>query len=92
MTEDIHHTKPFKYRRYNANKRGSHEIQIWFYDHEVSGLIGAIRIAKQHHEKLNHKQYVTWLTRLENKMSKALGSLLKVELKDLKLTTEKELV
>jgi len=84
--------KPMQFRRYNANKRGSHEVNVWFYDHEVSGIIGALRIAQEHHEKLNHMNYANWLSRLEKKMSRALGAVLKVELKDLKLTTEKELI
>lgn len=84
--------KPMKFRRYNQNKRGSHEVSLWFYDHELSGIIGALRIAQKHHEKQGHKAYVTWLKRLEKKISKALGALLKVELKDLKLTTERELI
>jgi len=88
--EVLHH-KPLKFRRYNHDKRGSHEVNLWFYDHEISGIIGALRLARKQHENLNHKAYVTWLKRLENKMSRALGAILKVELKDLKLTTEKEL-
>ena len=83
--------KPMKLRRYNAHKRGSFEVNLWFYDYELSGIIGALRLAQKHHEKLNHKAYVSWLNRLENKISKALGFVLKAELKDLKLNGEKQL-
>ena len=85
-------SKPLKFRRYNSDKRGSYEVNVWFYDHEVSGIIGALKLAQEHHVKQGHKAYASFLKKLENKMSRVLGSLLKVELKDLKLKTEKELV
>jgi len=85
-------SKRLKFRRYNSDKRGSFEVNVWFYDHEVSGIIGALKLAQGHHVKQGHKAYASFLKKLENKMSRVLGSLLKVELKDLKLKTEKELL
>jgi len=72
-----------KFRRYNKYKRGSLEISIWLYDHEISGIIEALRLAQKHHLKKNtHKGYVTFLKHLEKKMNKALSELLKAESKD----------
>ena len=83
--------KSMKLRRYNNNKRGSFEVNLWFYDHELSGIIGALRLAQKHHKERNHKAYVSHLKNMETKISKALSLVLKVELKDLKLNGEKEL-
>jgi len=73
-----------KFRRYNKTKRGSFEVNVWFFDHELSAIIGALRLAQKHHQQKNNKAYVSFLKSLEKKMSKTLGELLKKELDDLK--------
>ena len=71
--------------RYNPNKRGSFQIQLNFYDWELAILIKAIKLLKS---QTNRKAYSTTLNNLQNKLSKALGKLLKVEIRDLKLKDE----
>lgn len=71
--------------RYNPNKRGSFQIQLNFYDWELAILIKAIKLLKS---QTNRKAYSTTLNNLQNKLSKALGKVLKVEFRDLKLKDE----
>jgi len=71
-------------KRYNPNKRGSFAIEIDFFDWELSTLIGALRTFRRNHENRGNKAYVSFLRRLENKLSEALGTVLKAEFQDLK--------
>jgi len=72
-----------KLKRYNSDKRGSFTIEVEFFDWELSSLIGALRAFRKEHQQRGNKAYTTFLTRLEDKLSKALGSLLRVEFRDL---------
>ena len=73
-------------RRYNDKKRGSFQTDLSFYDWELSITIGAIRRTREAY--LNNggdnKGYLTYLSKLEQKFSKALGDVLKAEFTDLK--------
>ena len=81
-----------KLKRYNPNKRGSFAIEVEFFDWELSTLIGALRAFRKDHEGKGNKAYVSFLKRLENKLSQALGKLLKAEFRDLKVSETKPLV
>jgi hypothetical protein len=70
-------------KRYDPDKRGSFTIEVEFFDWELSSLIGALRSFRREHELKRNKAYATFLTRLEDKLSKALGSLLRAEFRDL---------
>ena len=72
-------------RRYNSDKRGSFTIQVEFFDWELSSLIGALRAFRKEHQQRGNKAYTTFLTKLEDKLSEALGELLKVEFRDIKM-------
>jgi hypothetical protein len=80
-----------KVRRYNSNKRGSFTIEVEFFDWELSSLIGALRAFRKEHEAKGNKAYTTFLMKLEDKLSKALGELLKVEFRDIKAAEVKPL-
>jgi len=81
-----------KLKRYNPDKRGSFAIEVEFFDWELSTLIGALRAFRKNHESKGNKAYVSFLKRLENKLSRALGKLLKAEFRDLKVADTKPLV
>ena len=80
-------------RRYNPERRGSFCISLDFFDWELSVLIGCLRSTRKEYEQGENpsKAYITFLKRLENKLSRALGDLLKVELKDISLGEVKPL-
>ena len=69
-------------RRYNPDKPGSFQIAVWFYDWELSQLIGLIRDCAEKHAK--NKAHEKHLKKIEKKLGKALSKLLKIELADLK--------
>jgi len=71
--------------RYNSEKRGSFKISLDFYDWELSIMIGALRSTRKAREGRAGKPYLTYLSRLEKKLSSALGQVLKAEFRDLKL-------
>ena len=79
-------------KRYNPNKRGSFAIEVEFFDWELSSLIGALRAFRKDHESQGNKAYVSFLKRLERKLSKALGEVLKAEFRDLRLQGIKPLI
>jgi len=81
-------------KRYDETKRGSFQISLDFYDWELSIIIGALRAVRKDHEKLDKqsKAYITFLKRLEEKFSEALGEVLKAEFRDLKLGETKPLI
>ena len=79
-------------KRYNPNKRGSFTIEVEFFDWELSSLIGALRAFHKDHESKGNKAYVSFLKRLERKLSKALGEVLKAEFRDLRLQGIKPLI
>jgi len=79
-----------KLRRYHGDRRGSFQIRLWLCDWELSTIVGALRLFRKHHR--GNKAYSSRIQRLENKFSIALGRLLKVELRDLKLRKNKALI
>ncbi len=81
-------------KRYNQSKRGSFQISLDFFDWELSVIIGSLRATRKEHERLEKpsKAYLTFLKRLEEKFSRALGDVLKAEFKDLKITCTKTLM
>jgi len=79
-------------KRYNPDKRGSFAVEVEFFDWELSTLIGALRAFRKDHEGKGNKAYVSFLKRLEDKLSEALGKVLKAEFRDLKLGETKPLV
>ena len=79
-------------KRYNPDKRGSFAIEVEFFDWELSTLIGALRAFRKDHEGKGNKAYVGFLNRLEKKLSKALGIVLKAEFRDLNVADTKPLV
>ncbi len=70
-------------KRYNQSKRGSFQISLDFFDWELSVIIGSLRATRKEHERLEKpsKAYLTFLKRLEEKLSRALGDVLKAEIK-----------
>lgn len=78
-----------KLRRYDSDKRGSFEVSMWFYDWELSTVIGALRAFQKDHQK--NRAYVSFLSSLEDRFSKALGKVLKSEFRDLKVAKTKPL-
>lgn len=74
-------------KRYDASKKGSFHISLTFYDWELSIVIGSLRATRLEHSQRENpsKAYITYLERLEDKFSKALGQVLKAEFRDLKL-------
>jgi len=68
-----------KLKRYNPKKRGNFAIEVEFFDWELSTLIGALRAFQKDHETKGNKAYVSFLRRLEDKLSRALGKVLKAE-------------
>lgn len=78
-----------KLRRYDTAKRGSFEVSMWFYDWELSTVIGSLRAFQKDHEK--NRAYASFLGSLEDRFSKALGKVLKAEFRDLKLGETKPL-
>ena len=79
-------------KRYNPDKRGSFIIEIEFFDWELSSLIGALRLFRKEHEAKGNRAYSSFLSRLESKLSVALGQLLKTEFRDLKTAEVKPLL
>lgn len=77
-------------RRYDPSKRGSFEISMWFFDWELSTLIGALRAFQKGHQK--NKAYSAFLRGLEDRFSQALGKVLKAEFRDLKLEGTRSLL
>lgn len=82
-----------KVKRYDPSKRGSFQISLDFYDWELSIVIGSLRATRKDHSQLEKpsKGYVTYLKRLEEKFSKALGKVLRAEFQDLKVAETKPL-
>jgi len=79
-------------KRYNPDKRGSFAVEVEFFDWELSTLIGALRAFRKDHADKGNKSYVGFLNRLEGKLSKALGKVLKAEFRDLQLAETKPLI
>ena len=75
-------------KRYNPNKRGSFVISVELFDWELSSIIGALRVFRKEHESRGNKAYAAFLKRTENKLSKALGILLKAEFRDILASTQ----
>jgi len=73
-----------KVKRYNSDKRGSFTIEVEFFDWELSSLIGALRAYRKDHALKGNRAYTTFLYHLEDKLSEALGELLKVEFRDIR--------
>ena len=65
-----------------------------FFDWELSVTIGALRSVRKEYERSENpsKAYLTFLRRLEDKFSRALGEVLKAEFRDLKLGNTKPLI
>jgi len=80
-------------KRYNVEKRGSFQISLDFFDWELSVTIGALRSTRKEYERSENpsKAYLTFLRRLEDKFSRALGELLRAEFRDLKIAETKPL-
>jgi len=81
-------------KRYDSSKRGSFQISLDFFDWELSIIIGSLRSTRKEYEQSENpsKAYLTFLRRLEDKFSKALGDVLKAEFRDLKLGETKPLL
>lgn len=75
--------------RYNAEKRGSFKVALEFYDWELAVLVRAVREYKRKFQE--RRAYSTWLENLERKLSRGLGKVLRVEIRDLKLARVPEL-
>jgi len=78
-----------KLKRYDPSKRGSFQIDMSFFDWELSSVIGALRAFQKDH--VGNRAYQAFLRRLEQRFSEALGTLLKTEFRDLKVGETKPL-
>jgi len=81
-------------KRYNADKKGSFQISLDFFDWELSVIIGALRSTRKEYEQSGKpsKAYITFLKRLEDKFSKALGDVLKAEFRDIEIGETRPLI
>jgi len=80
-------------KRYDESKRGSFQINLDFYDWELSTVIGSLRATRLEHARREKpsQAYLSYLEKLEDKFSEALGQVLKAEFRDLKLGETKPL-
>jgi len=82
-----------KLSRYNEEKRGSFKIALEFNDWELSITIGCVSKAIKEWGEIERanpndkkvKAHLSYLRKLRQKYSRALGQVLKAEFRDLKL-------